>query len=275
MIDLQDKRIYTYGGFILALVLLALTVFSFFQKPKYEPLGKDNSGQKVIEEVNTAENASLKSYPRPDISTSLDVSGKNNYSTKIFRLTGLPESVQAVVYADIEKKKTSFINKYKNGSIVVSLEGESPTIYQSEQYVSIVMYFSEYASGELVKKTLLCWTYDSEAGKIVSLPQVFESENKNNEVFKYLVTSLRQSIVGVIVDKLALGIDAGGYRTEIDANVGNVLTAEEKNFSNWYLKDGWAFFIFDPIVFVTYSLDDIEVSINVEASKLYLKNHAK
>ena len=270
MIDLQDKRIYTYGSFLVAFILLATTTYSFFQKPKYETIGNSNTEK----QESQVDKTSTKTYPKPDISTTFSTLRKDNYSIKIFNLVGLPESVQSVVFADIEKKKMGFIGRYKGGENIVSLEGETPQIYQADKYVSIVMYFSEYNLGELAQRTLLCWTYDSEKEKIVSLSQILEAEETT--LFEYLASAVRPSLVTTILEKMDnSGINTKEMLVKVSEDVAEKLKPEGKNFSNWYLKDGQIYFIFDIKTFLSDFSGNIDVPISISGAKLYFKNHTK
>ncbi|MCK9577953.1 hypothetical protein M0R01_00475 [bacterium] len=273
--NLQDKRIYVYGGFALALILLVVTLFSFFEKPKYQRSNIDNTQNNPAVANNQNENTS-KTYPSPKISFISDTLTKDNYSIKISKVQGMPESVQSVIYNDIEKTKMAFISKYKNASESVKLQNSTPQVYQSGKYVSIVTVFSEYVSGQVVRSKTVSWTYDVEKEKLVSLLEVLESENKNNYTYDYLASSLRVYVVKQIIEKINLsGIDGNERREEIIKNVTDILTAEEKSFSKWYVNEKEIIFIFDPKDFVSFSFDEITVPLDIEGTRLYLKNQEK
>ncbi|MCK9393731.1 MAG: hypothetical protein WCX30_01105 [Candidatus Paceibacterota bacterium] len=263
---MEEKKYYIYGGFGLAVILLVFTVFSFFSAPKY-------ASNKTVDGV-VAVNGKVeeKVYPKPDII--LTNSKEENSSIKFIKPSNLPSTVQSVIDSDFEKKKSGV-------SSSIRIENSSPEIYQSGEYVSIVTVFSKYNENVLQSKVSSSWTYSQETKNIVSLPQVLESENKNNEVYIYLADVFKTSVVRK-TSELIDEVNGGSSMVSVEKKVEEVLLPEEKNFSTWYLNANQLFLIFDSNNFIPYSFvlydsygfEEQKTAINFWESKNYLKVHS-
>lgn len=261
---MEEKKYYIYGGFGLAIILLIITVFSFFSAPKY------NSNSVVGGLTVNNGKVEKKTYSKPDIAFISDNSEEKSY--KFIKPSNLPSAIQSVIDSDFEKEKS--------GRGIMRIENSQPEIYQSDEYVSIVTVFSKYNGNRLIAESSSCWTYSQETKNIVSLPQVFESENKNNEVYAYLVSVFKSQISKKMFELLKEN-NMGSSIENVEKKVENALLPKPESFSKWYLNENQFFLIFDPDDFIIYYYNDShndfkeeKVSINFSASKIYLKAHS-
>jgi hypothetical protein len=265
MINLDEKKYYIYGGFGLAIVLLLITLFSFFSVPKYEVSTTSNI---PTSDTNTTGNGeTTKVYSKPQVESVADVSSEENYSIKLTKPSGLPTAVQEAIDNDFSKKKLAFIKKYsaKPSSI---LENNQPQIYQSGKYISIVSVFLEYNGSDLESKDSLCWTYDQDTKAIVSLPQILESDDK---AYTYLSATLKP----LVLSSLAGRSDVVNSQIDgLNTKIGNVLTADVKNYSKWYLDGDQLIFMFSTSLFLDVKASEEKITLGFSESKNNLKSQA-
>ncbi|MFA5080091.1 MAG: hypothetical protein WC472_00495 [Candidatus Paceibacterota bacterium] len=263
---MEEKKYYIYGGFGLAIILLIITLFSFFSVPKYS----SNSTVGGLTVINGK--VEKKTYPKPDIVFISDNSEEKDHYIKLkfIKPSNLPSAVQSIIDSDFEREKSK-------ASESIRIENSQPEIYQSDEYVSIVTVFSKYNVSKLIKKSSFCWTYSQETKNIVSLPQTLESENKNNEVYTYLVSVFKPQIARKTFELLK-EINIGGSIENVEKKVADKLLPKAENFSTWYLDANQLFLIFDPDYFMyddeSSNFEEQKISVNFLASKTYLKTHS-
>jgi len=263
MINLDEKKYYIYGGFGLAMVLLLITLFSFFSVPKYEVSTTSNLPSSDTSAAGNGEAAKV--YSKPQVESVADVSSEENYSIKLTKPSGLPTAVQEAIDNDFSKKKLAFIKKY-SAKASSTLENSQPQVYQSDKYISIVSVFSEYNGSDLESKDSLCWTYDQDTKAVVSLPQALESDDK-------VYTYLSKTIKPLILNSLAGRSDVTNSQiSNLSAKIDSVLTADVKNYTKWYLDGDQLVFMFNTSLFLDAKGTEEKITLGFNESKNNLKS---
>jgi hypothetical protein len=259
MINLDEKKYYIYGGFGLAAILIAITLFSFFSAPRYEVLDASNTLS-----TNTVGAGATKGYFKPKVVSVADISAKSNYSIKLTKPSGLPTAVQEVIDSDFSKKKLAFIKKYSNEPSVI-LTNDQFQVYQSGKYVSVTTTFLEYKGSEVVTKESSCWTYDQDTEAIVSLPQVLESDDK---AYVYLSTTIKSLVLSSLAERTGVTISE---ITDLNKKIDNILTADSQNYSKWYLDGNQLVFMFDISLFLDTKAEEQKIILDFNMTKTNLK----
>lgn len=262
---MEEKNYYIYGGFGGAVILILITAFSFFLPPQNKIPDINNTNTENTSIVQEQE----KTYSKPKIVFTPEYKKENNYTIKFIKPTDLPAAVETIIEADFTERKTGFLKNQTEEAVV--LENTEPQIYQSGKYVSIVIAFSEYKNGELIDKSFSCFTYSQETEKIISLSQALEIENEETQAYNYLSETIKASIIKEITAQLnELRIDSDSEKTNLENQVNNTLSREIRNFL-WYLNGDQLYFIYNPLLFTSYGLEEQTISVGFSGTKNYLK----
>ncbi|MDD4409794.1 MAG: RsiV family protein [Candidatus Pacebacteria bacterium] len=273
---MEEKQYYILGAAAIVIVLMAVTITSYFPSKKETAIESVKAPEKVTEEVKKEEPVVIE---RKELSTVSEKEDNEKYSINLIKPQGLPSAIQSTIDTIFVTKKEDFLGRVKG--LVALKDGEKyvletlqPQAYESEKYSSVVIEFKESLGNGKPDSAFSTISYDKSSGKAVYLPDIFESENKNNEIYDYLSSYFQSMVMNSILDQAR---KAGGELSESDKeslrnSVKKGISANSENFLNWYVDNDSVVFIFPPNQVAPYSYGKQEARVYINAMISSLNN---
>jgi hypothetical protein len=255
---MEEKKYYLFGAIVLVVFLGFITVSSYFSNSSNKGT-QDNNKQSVSEEnssekSNNSENTEKK-YKSSDIKFITEQETKDKYSIKLVKPTGLPEGVQVNVDKAYKAAKDSLTEMAGSDTFGAnySLDSAQPEIHESGDYISILIEFYENTGGAHPNSNYISFSYSKATGEEVSLSDVLQNSNTNNEIYKYLSSALESKIYENVVKLAEQNGKIGDSEKESimnDVKVG--LNPISDNFLVWYVDGENITFVFAPYQVAPY-----------------------
>lgn len=275
---MEEKQYYLFGAIILVVFLGFVTVSSYFSNSGSTG-AQDNNKQSVSKETsseksNNSENAEKK-YKSSDIKFVTEQETKDKYSIKLVKPTGLPEGVQASIEKVYKNAKDSLIEMAGSDTFGTkySLDSAQPEIYESDDYISILIEFYENTGGAHPNSNYVSFSYSKTTGVEVTLSDVLQNSNTNNEIYKYLSSALESKIYESVVKLAEQNGKIGDSEKESimnDVKVG--LNPISDNFLVWYVDGESITFVFAPYQVAPYVFGTQKASVYLSQAISSLKD---
>lgn len=268
---MEEKKIYIGGAIMSVLLLIVITGWSaFFSSPKQVATTKPvDNPVKPITETKVQDSLEIMDF----VSENID---EEKYKISFYKPSKLPSSVQKEVDAIYLRVKESLINSAKSDSSEEKflLESLEPEVYKSDKYISLFLEFKKSIPEVGQETEYASLTYGREDNTIVSLNDVFESDNRDNEIYEYLSSYFESVLVNSLVmqtQEKGVGVDKESLKRFVKVG----LNPSAENFSIWYVDGESITFIFPPYKVAPLAYGKQEASVYLNTAISSIKSYKK
>jgi hypothetical protein len=271
---MEEKKIYIGGAVMSVVLLIVITGGSlFFTSPKEITVNNKpvETPIKPVVEVQSQDSLEIMDFASENIE-------EERYSISVYKPSKLPSPIQKEVDAIYKRVKEELINSSKNGATgeKYSLESPEPGVYKSDKYVSLVMEFKKSTPGSEKETEYVSLTYKRDGNTIVSLNDVLENDNRDNEIYEYLSSYLESVLVNsLVMQAQEKGISSDANKESLKKLVKVGLTPSAENFSIWYVDGKSITFIFPPYKVAPLAYGKQEASVYLNTAISSIKSYKK
>lgn len=277
---MEEKNYYIIGAIVVVIALGFITISSYFSnsQEKKPLVGKEQSAIKEEGKTPEVNNTETKKTNEAisDIKFTTEEEVKEKYTIKLIKPTGLPAEIQTKIESAYKAAKDSFLELAKDNSqeIKYALEVNQPKVYQSGDYVSILIEFYENTGGAHPNFNYFSISYSQITGREAGLSDILENKNTNNEIYKYLSTTIEPIAIDALIKQVEGDHKIEGAEKEaLKSSVKIGLNPVAENFLVWYLNGENIIFVFSPYQIAPYSFGKQEVSMYLSQTTSALKTY--
>lgn len=259
MRDIKEVKYHLFAAIIVIVCLFVVTISSMFFPSNN--ISRDSGLDNQVEQEEENNNTTNRVDPL-DIEMISEESEK--YIVKLEKPKVMYNEVQKEIDDLYNRKKEQFLQKVRNSTLEQGAEfslTSKPVKKETAEYVFILIEFAETIEGAKEKVDDYSFAYSKNNGKLLSLSEVLNHDNKNNEIYKQLIPYIKPVLVENVLSQADKFSNRNESREVLVSLVEAGLQPSQETFSVWYIENDRLVFIFPPSKVAPYEYGKQEAGV--------------